>query len=1041
MIKKRFIFCLKLLLAIFLCFGDTIAQSSVASLSGIVVDESGANISGASITITNIDTQINRQVMSNGDGLFTFPLLSPGKYILKVSSNGFSTTELRDLTLNVSDQRSIKVEMKLGTVSEVVTVVSNSSIIDESPAISTVVDRQFIENQPLNGRSFQTLIELSPGVNLTSSDVTSGGQFSVNGQRPSTNYFTIDGVSANFGTSVASSLYQSSGGGLPSYSALGSTNTLASVDAVQEFAIQTSTYAPEFGRQPGAQLSIVTRSGTNSFHGTVFNYLRNDIFDANDFFANAGGLPKPALRQNDFGGVLGGPVLLPGYDGRNRTFFFFSYEGLRLRQPLTSSPITVPSLAARQAAPANVREILNAFPLPNGTILANDPNTATFVSSFSNPSTIDATSVRIDHTFNSKFSLFGRYNYAPSEVRERAFFATPNTIGLLPSRTETLTLGATYSFSPTLTNDFRFNYSRAKAANRNILDGFGGASVPSDSIFFPSFASSQTGLGIIAVGNSVINVGINSNNKQTQFNFVNNLSLTAGSHSLKFGVDYRRLSSVNQGADYLRGLFFDSVNDVIAGNVGFAVLLSVDTFLRPIYNNFSAFAQDTWKINNRLTLTYGLRYEVNPAPTEKNGNLPFTVTGIDSATGPVIAPRGTRYYDTTYGNFAPRIGIAYQLFPKLGTVVRAGTGIFYDLGYTFTGNAISSGTFPYGNRIFAAGLSLNDPLLSNPIPSSGLEPPFGYLLGYEPGYKLPYTLQYNLTVEQPVGTNASMTASYVAAIGRRLGRVETLSAPTPEFTQLDLVRNASTSDYHSLQLQYQRRLSNGLQALVSYTFAKSLDTSSDETQTNYQAPLAVYDVRLDRGPSSFDVRHAFTAAISYNIPSLFREGVGRMLLSNFSVDTIVRARSATPVNILSGQDPFGIGATSVARPDLVAGQPLYIDDPGVAGRRRINQAAFTEAPAGQQGNLGRNALRGFAASQIDIALRRQFRLTETTSLQLRLDAFNLFNNPNFANPSGNLTDVNFGISTQSLGRGLAGLSSLYQIGGPRSLQLALKVIF
>jgi hypothetical protein len=257
--------------------------------------------------------------------------------------------------LNVSDQLALKLQLQVGQISESVTIQGSSLIQTESPAVGTVINRQFVANLPLNGRSIQALIELTPGTVLTKGE----GQFSINGQRDNANYFSGDGVGTNVGTRPFPSLGQAAGGTLPAFSALGGTNNLVSVDALQEFRIETSTYAAESGRTPGGQVAIVTRAGTNRFRGTIFDYFRNDALDANDWFANSGGLKKPPLRQNDFGGVVGGPI------SKDRTFFFFSYEGLRLRQPQVG--ITpVPSTQARQAAPAPIKPLLNAFPVANG---------------------------------------------------------------------------------------------------------------------------------------------------------------------------------------------------------------------------------------------------------------------------------------------------------------------------------------------------------------------------------------------------------------------------------------------------------------------------------------------------------------------------------------------------------------------------------------------------------------------------------------------------------------------------------------------------
>ncbi|HEU0180443.1 MAG TPA: TonB-dependent receptor [Blastocatellia bacterium] len=1024
----------------------TTAQSATATLSGSVTDQTGAAVANAGIKAVNTATNLERRTTSDSEGLFTLPLLPPGNYTILCERAGFAAVTKRDLVLNVGDQRTLLIQLRVGGVSATVNVTDEPALLNESPAVGTVVDRQFATNQPLNGRSFQSLIGLAPGVVFTPENVTAQGQFSVNGQRAGTNYFMIDGVSANFGTTGAATLYNTAGGALPALSAQGGTNSLVSVDALQEFSIQTSTYAPEFGRQPGAQVLIVTRSGANELRGSLFNYLRNDLFDANDYFANRNGLAKPALRQNDFGFTVGGPVVLPsrffgpmGYGGRDRTFFFVSYEGLRLRQPAVSPPEEVPSLRARRQATGLARDILNAFPLPNGPELSGDPNTATFVGSYSNPSSLDAFSVRLDHTVNQRFTLFGRYNHAPSESQVRADFASSSTVGDKPQKTQTLTAGATAIFSPRVSNDLRLNYSRAEAKSVYHIDNFGGAIPPPSSVFFPP--ADRGGLVYPFIGLNALTAGLNIENRQGQFNMVETLSYTKGAHSLKAGFDYRRLAPVTHGAAFRRFPFFFSVSDALDGNIPFLDILATDVTLRPLFDNYSAFAQDTWRAGRRLTLTYGLRYEVNPPPSEKNGNLPLTVDGLDDLTNLKLAPRGARLYETTFNNLAPRFGVAYQLFPERGTVLRGGFGVFYDLGYTFAGSGLGPDSYPYGRHVGLVDVPLSSPLVGALPPPANLEPPFGDLFVYERGYKLPYTLQYNVTVEQAFGSNNSVTVGYVGATGRRLGRVERLQNPHPNFTRMSVVRNNGASDYHALQTQFQRRLSRGLQALVSYTFAKSLDIVSDESIVNYQAPLGALDPKHDRGPSAFDARHQLSGAVSYDIPPPVESGVGRAVVGGFGVDSIFRARSATPVNALTGADPFGFGFRTVTRPDLVAGVPLYVEDQAAPGGRSLNRAAFVEPLAGRQGTLGRNSLRGFPAWQIDLSLRRQFSLSERAKLQLKLDAFNLFNHPNFGNPSGTLSDPDFGVSTQMLGRSLGGLSPLYQIGGPRSLQLALKVLF
>jgi hypothetical protein len=422
------------------------------------------------------------------------------------------------------------------------------------------------------------------------------------------------------------------------------------------------------------------------------------------------------------------------------------------------------------------------------------------------------------------------------------------------------------------------------------VDNFGGAIVPPPSVFLPAFSSPERGPGILYIGDSGLNFGTNSANIQRQFNLVNNFLPSAGSHALKFGVDYRRLTPVNRGAELTRALFFDTVADALAGNVSLFLAASAEVMQRPIYQNFSAYAQDAWRVSPRLTLTYGLRYEVNPAPDEQNGNLPYTVTEVDRPASLRLAAKGTRLYETTYDNVASRLGLAWRMLPRWNTTLRGGFGIFHDLGYVFSGSAISLGSFPYGNLVLDFAIPLNSPVINAPVPRVQIAPPYGDLIAYERGYQLPYTRHYNLTIEQPLGASHVVTISYVGAAGRRLGRVESLRDVTPDFPRIDVVRNAADSDYHALQAQFQRRSAHGLQSLVSYTWAKSLDTASDETTVNFLAPARNFDPRQDRGPSSFDLRHNFNAAISSDLPAPMTSGVGKALLGGFGLDTSARRR-------------------------------------------------------------------------------------------------------------------------------------------------------
>lgn len=1031
------------------------AQSSTATLSGSVTDENDAVIVGAKVTLFNLDTGFRRDVTTNNDGGFVIPLLQPGKYQVTVEQTNFAQFEVREITLNANDVRALRVRLKPGSLSQTVEVTDEAALINESPAVSTVVDRQFVRNLPLNGRSFQALFELTPGVVLTPGGANEQGQFSVNGQRPNANYFTVDGVSANASVTAGGTLGQSAGGSVPALSAQGGTNSLVSVDALEEIRIQTSSYAPEFGRTPGGQISIITRSGGNKYTGTLFEYFRNDALDANDFFANSRGLKRPPLRMNNFGGVFGGPLPMFNFgeggsvfeSGKDRSFFFFSYEGLRLRQPQTRI-IQVPSLASRQAAHPSVRPYLDAFPLPNGANTAN--GFAEFAATYSDPTELNALSLRIDQKFGSNVSFFARYSHAPSSVAARSTFSTLSNISATSIGTDGLTAGSTQVFSAKFTNEIRANYSTSRGLTTTTGDNFGGAIPLPDSLLYPAGVSGDNAAITFTAGLARLSLGALANSRQRQFNIVDNVAYALGNHQLKFGADYRRLMPTSNIQPYALSVTFanlaQTVNPVapsgqIVGNLPADVKVE----------NFSLYAQDTWRATNRLTLTYGVRWELNPPPTGRSGTQLVTVQGLESRATIDVAPLGTPLFNTKYNAFAPRVGASYQLFRKPGreTVIRGGAGVFYDLGTGSFGDSLTF--FPY-NRVNSV---TNIPL---PLNFAALQPAaFSFvpnrarIFVFDPDLQLPRTYQFNVAVEQSLGKNQSLSVSYVGALGRKLLSQERNFNPNIRFSFVNVTKNTAYSDYHALQAQFQRRLSKGLQVLASYAFGKSLDTFSADSLITFRNERVDYD--SERGPSNFDVRHSFTTAVTYEIKPPKYNGFADAVLQGWALDSIFRARTALPVNIIGSNTvvtPDGEVLQGSFRPDLVPNVPLYIYDETVPGGRYINSAAFIALPATSPrgGNLGRNALRGFPVWQLDLALRREFNLTERFKLQFRAEAFNATNHPNFAPPINTLSSgTSFGRATAMLGRSLGsggtggGQTPLYNIGGPRSMQLAVKLIF
>jgi hypothetical protein len=939
--------------------------------------------------------------------------------------------------------------MTVGSTSESITVEAGAPLENtESGTVSTVTDRAFAENLPLNGGSLQTLIMLTPGVVVTATAFDDQGQFSVNGQRADANYFTVDGVSANFGVTGYFPLVQTASGALPALSTSGGTNSLVSIDAMQEFRIQTSSFAPEFGRTPGGQISIVTRSGTNSFHGTLFEYFRNDVLDARDWFVNYNQIPKPEERQNDFGGVFGGPVL------KDKTFFFFSYEGLRLRQPSTQETI-VPDTPSRELAPASMQPYLNAYPIANGAELG--AGLSQFNASFSDPSTLNAYSIRVDQVVNWKLNLFGRYNYSPSSLDQRGALAAPSTVlsttESLSSSVHTCTLGLTQLIKPEISNEVRANYSNHRVGTKVALDHFGGAMPLPDSFLFPPGFSSTNGVFLFYIaGAGEWGQGKLATDEQRQVNLIDNLSVTKGRHQLKFGVDYRWLSPFSSPFSYQQFAYFSGVSPTAGEALSGTALLAQSSASETnslLSENFSLYGQDTWKITPRLTVTYGLRWDINPPLKGKNlGNQPFTVVGLNDPATMTLAPRGTPLYQTTYGNVAPRVGLAYQLSEKQnwGAVLRGGFGVFYDLGQGSLGGV--SSYFPYNgtNNFFPPTPFPLSPQNAAP-PVLTTNPPVSDIVVADPHLKLPRTYHWNVALEQSIGSSQSISFTYIGAIGRDLLRVTNLYNPNPDFQFVNLTSNTATSDYQALQVKFQRRLSRGLQALASYTFSHSIDIASTDAFATYlNTPITIANPNIDRGDSDFDIRNAFTAGVTYDLPSPRSNKVAHVALGGWSLDAFVLARSAPPDNLM-GAIFFAAGTALYPRPNVNPGVPLEFFGSQYPGGKIFSGAAFSEPPVGQQGNFGRNVLRGFRASQADVGLQRQFHITEKAALYFRAEFFNIFNHPNFGNPDNDLTSPLFGYSTQTLASSLGsggpngGFNPLYQIGGPRSIQFALKLQF
>ncbi|MGA7342090.1 MAG: carboxypeptidase regulatory-like domain-containing protein [Terracidiphilus sp.] len=1046
------------------------AQSESGSITGTITDPSGAVVQGAEVTVTDLGTNTARISKTGANGEYSFSTLRPSHYKITVNAPGFKESLIADIELHTQDKLSENLALSMGSSGETVNVSAETEELETSAAVTTTVDRHFIENMPLSGRSFQALIALTPGNVTAKTYYTNSGQFSIDGQRTDANYFSIDGVSANVGITQGSNVYLGSAGAgaAQATSNNGGYNNLVSIDDMQEYKIQTNSFDAEYGRTPGAQLSIVTRSGTNQFHGTAFEYLRNDVFDANTWFNNNEGLPRLAEKQNDFGGVVGGPIL------RDKLFFFASYEGLRLRVPESKINV-VPTTFARNQASAAVLPLLEAYPLPSAGQDLPGEYTGQFFAGFSNPSTLNATSVRLDYSPTPKLTLFIRGDDAPSFGEQHGafdYYAT-SSLSSTTADVDTTTAGATYILTPTMVNEFRFNISHSKGATTVVPIAFGGATIPSSSYLFQSDPNYNIGTSVFAFffndSTTDYYVGNDATNHQRQLNYVDTLGWTKGRHTLKFGADIRHLTPTNGYRPWDISYDFDSVQELVTTQIPANGYAGVDTYdtseLKPIFNDVSFFAQDSWQVKPRLTLNYGLRWDYDPPPSEGTGHPFYTVTGLDDIATVTIAPKGTPLWSASKHNFAPRLGIAYVLnqTPGSETVLRGGGGVFYGLG----DQQGAQGTlgFPYGRSEYLYGAAGAYPLsqaTAAPIPFT-LNPPYSFVFAFDPNLRDPRVYMWNASLQQSMGNSRSLQMTYVGNHGSDLLRNEMLTpamGASANFGYLDVVTNNDYSNYDALEVQFKQSPWHSLQFLATYTWSHGLDNGS-----SVALPIpyhTIYSPSLDYGDSDYDIHNTFTTAITYEVPKIKADNSALSYVANgWAFDNLFRSNSAAPITITTGVFSYGLVWNETAanqRPNVVPNVPFYLNEPSAPGGKVINAAAFTvPSNSFSQGDMGRNVIRGFNVWQEDIALRREFPIHESLSFLFRAEAFNVFNHPLFGdvgvNDGRNILSsygaVNpyFGISSEDLASSLGGggadggYSSLYQIGAPRSLQFALKLRF
>lgn len=882
-----------------------------------------------------------------------------------------------------------------------VTVVASSDIDSTSATIQSTVTSETIESLPAKGRSIGSLFMLAPG---TTEAPGSGGDIkglvSSSGQPSTSNQFTVDGIDANLGIASDDASLHDAVGGLPQLTASGGTNSLAALESIAEVSVQTFPSA-EDGRVSGTTINVSTRSGTNTYRGSVFHTFGNGVLNASDPFS--GGNDRDNGRLNHFGGSIGGPIL------KNRVFFFGTYEGLRMRQALFGIS-EVPSFESRLAAPGDLRDILNALPSPNGPVTTN--GFAKFSASYTVPAANDIFSSRVDLSPNHKLLIAARFNIADSGAFIRGGqMLGLNTVQNYDQRSGSISVWGSYTPTSSLILRSHGAFSSNDIRRQLRADTFGGASIPS------SWGSDEFGLRFLSFGGrSAIANGDPHKTKLSSFQAGFELSTIRSIHTISAGLNLRRIGFDIEPISTEHNVFLNGVGaDGTAARTGNYSRLPIND--RSIAN-FSAFVQDEVRINRRVSLTLGLRWERDLAP-----DGPAVQTSV--------FPDAVSKIHGGLGNFAPRAGVALDLFGNSRSVLRFGAGLFYDFGNLAAGELLANSS-PLFIGLVSSSVRFDTP------PSE----PLTTLTLFDRDLKTPRTWQLFSEYQQELPDNFVVSASFIALFSNDRYLSRTLFETDPQFDVIRLTDNSARSNYQALNFWISRRFSRGLSLNARYTLARAEDNYSPDTIRH--GYFVSSDLENERGPSDLDARHTFAARGMYFIPQFIKDGwIGRAS-RDWSLSANVYTRSAFPLNVVYSEvTPLGV---QLFRPDLVSGTAVYntIED-----TRVINPAAFSIPADGVQGSLRRNSLRGTSLFQLDASLERRFPLASEASLNLSITAHNLLNNVSYKSPERSLgtrlPDGSF-VPNYFFGRSIGsyggqGFTPFYFYGGPRALQLRARLVF
>ena len=1116
------------------------AQTFRGTILGTVTDTSDAAIAGATVTVKNTGTGLTRIVSTAEDGSYAVPELPIGTYSVTVTITGFKSGVVSGLQVEVSSEVRADVKLQAGDIAQRIEVQGDTlpQVDTTENTLGGIIESKVVTNLPVNGRDYQKLIYLVPGVTGSPDQITdspgSFGTFSVNGARGRSNNFLLDGTDMNDGYRNDPAINEAGVFGTPA--------TILPLEAIAELRV-LSNFEAEYGRSAGGVINIVTKSGTNDWHGSAFDYFRNTVLNARNYFntvqnsVTGGTSPQDPFHDNQFGAALGGALI------KDKTFFYVDYEGVR-EKGSESSLACVPTATDIANATAAIGGTVNpviaslisagkAWPTPNlsGSCIAQPgdgqtsvADNASLATPFSNR--VDSAIVKIDHQLNANNLLTGRY-YIGDSLQLFPLALTgggllPNYDTSTPTRVQLISISYVSTLSPAVTNEVRLGWNRfaegffpqdrsfnpTTIGLDNVPEGFGGPN---------TLASYNFGLPTITVG-PFAQLGADKGDPRqrvdTNWHYIDNISWKAGKHDIKFGYEFRR-TSVSQifnrtargtldfkdpagsGAVSLQDFLMGKLEGGTSSSAG--TELSGNTDRNTFENSHAAYFQDSYRWKRNVTINLGLRYDYFGIIQDKQGNF----TNIDPNTGTIIQVGQGRLYQPDYNNWAPRVSVAWDMGGNGKTVVRAGYGIFYDAFSQdlFEGHLPFNSSYDPGpayngfgpNPISFSGV-FNGSVISAGVPIYDFPSPMGDAFGVQQNIRTPYLQNFNLNLQQQLGRKTVLQVGYVGSNGHKLLRFRDINQPTQaQITAADLgcgcindgsvprffsstspffyinyEESSANSNYNALQTSYRINDWHGLTSTLNYTWSHSIDDASDgedyvpnaSQPNNSQAPIG-----NNRGNSNFDVRNRLTWSFIYQFPNV--KGSFSRLTDGWGLEGTVTVQSGQPFQLnYNFEDDYDGSGEFFGRPDVVAPVVYNYNDPN----NFLNLSSFAAPctyPAGggdgfadtcipgtrHFGNEGRNSLLGPHFRQFDLSLAKVTPITERLKLELRFEAYNLLNHPNFANPYlpafiADAAPNGVGPDGRSLGSlalkttGDVGIGyPVLGSGGPRSLQIAAKFTF